>query len=175
MNDADFMLPALIERLTPEPPARARVSHPLYVEFLRRRIARRVTVADNGCWLWRGSLNRKGYGMMGAFRKKGAYAHRISYAVFIDEEPLPRGWTLDHLCRTRSCVNPFHLEAVPHGENVRRGNTGINWASRTHCNHGHPFDAENTGRRSDGTGRLCRTCRRESDRRAKARKRERAA
>jgi hypothetical protein len=34
---------------------------------------------------------------------------------------VPDGLTLDHLCRVRHCVNPDHLEPVPHLVNVDRG------------------------------------------------------
>lgn len=34
---------------------------------------------------------------------------------------IPEGFELDHLCRTRSCVRPDHLEPVTHAENMRRG------------------------------------------------------
>ena len=161
-------LPDLIVALTPAPPQRPRLSSPNYPELIRRKIARRVSVNDNGCWEWQGSLNPKGYGRMGAFGTKSVGAHIVSYAVFVDESPAPAGWSIDHLCSNRRCVNPDHLERVPHAENVRRGNTGITWSSRTHCSHGHEFTAENTGQRSDGTGRLCKKCRRESDRRRRA-------
>lgn len=162
-------LPALIRSVTPEPPMRSSLSDPDYPEILRRRISRRVVVNSNGCWVWQGSLNRKGYGMMGAFGNKGAYAHRVSFTVFTEESPLPDGWTLDHLCRNRACVNFDHLEAVPHGVNVRRGDTGIIYASRTHCKNGHEFAPENTFDRGR-EGRGCRACRREADRRYKARR-----
>ena len=169
MNDTDYLFSIL--RDTPEPPARSRISDPDYREILRRRIVHRVEIDENGCWQWLGCLNYKGYGMIGAFRHKGAYAHRISYAVFVDATPLPDGWTLDHLCRNRGCVNPKHLEAVPHGENVRRGNTGITWSSRTHCANGHEFSPENTYDRGGTAGRGCRICRRERTARHQARKR----
>lgn len=63
---------------------------------------------------------------------------------------------LDHLCSNRSCVNGDHLEDAPHEVNVRRGRGGENWAAKTHCPQGHPYDEENTnlyqGRR------YCRKC-----------------
>jgi DNA gyrase/topoisomerase IV subunit A len=35
---------------------------------------------------------------------------------------------IDHLCKQKDCVNPDHLEPVPHVENLRRGpRTILNW------------------------------------------------
>lgn len=47
------------------------------------------------------------------------YAHRHAYRDHVG--PIPPGFTIDHLCRNRACVNPEHLEAVARGENCRRG------------------------------------------------------
>ena len=42
-------------------------------------------------------------------------------AVFEEyREKIPEGMTLDHLCRTRNCVNPAHMEVVTLAENNRR-------------------------------------------------------
>jgi hypothetical protein len=35
--------------------------------------------------------------------------------------PIPADLEIDHLCRTRHCANPRHMEAVTHLENMRRG------------------------------------------------------
>lgn len=43
--------------------------------------------------------------------------------------------------------------------------------AKTKCDHGHLFDAGNTYRYPGGVGRGCRVCRREAQRRYKARKR----
>ena len=84
-----------------------------------------VPEPNSGCWLWLGILNNKGYGRFNAKYdgKKGQrYAHRVSYAHY--KGLIPKELELDHLCRTPCCVNPEHLEAVTHAENLRRGNKG---------------------------------------------------
>jgi hypothetical protein len=89
--------------------------------------------------------------------------------------PIPEGLHLDHLCRVPACVNPTHLEPVTPRENALRGETlpAAN-SLKTHCIHGHPFTAENTMPNTRG-GRKCRTCHRETQRRADQRKRSREA
>jgi hypothetical protein len=96
------------------------------------------------------------------------YCHRLSYEHFIG--PVPARRTLDHLCRVTACVNPRHLEPVPHRTNLLRGNTIVaNAAAKTHCPQGHPYDAANTV--MDQGKRRCLTCRRAYDRRRQPRRR----
>jgi hypothetical protein len=64
------------------------------------------------------------------------------------------GLEIDHLCAVAACVNPAHLEEVTHSENLKRY-----VASKTHCPHGHPYDAENTYYDANAW-RRCRECRR---------------
>ena len=108
------------------------------------------------CWLWTGP-QRNGYGSFtsGGVRR---YAHRYSFERIYGT--IPRRLELDHLCRKTLCVNPEHLEAVSHVENVRRGLAGkVNNPStqKTHCPHGHPYDLINTIFTNKGE-RVCRTC-----------------
>lgn len=110
---------------------------------------------NSGCWLWTGSLDAKGYG---SFWGVGAHlkAHRFWYEHLYG--PVPLGLELDHKCRVRCCVNPDHLEAVTHLENMRRGDN--HHRHKTHCRNGHPYDSVNTyAYRGE---RLCRECRRQS-------------
>jgi hypothetical protein len=118
-----------------------------------------IAVLPNGCWLWNGYKNNKGYGQF-KLRGKIYYAHRLSF--LLNKGEIESGLELDHLCKTPLCVNPDHLEAVTHQENMLRSNSvsGIA-AKKTHCTKGHPYDNINTYivHRKDGrVERHCRSC-----------------
>jgi HNH endonuclease len=87
-----------------------------------------------GCWLWTGSLSTDGYGRILGDKKRGSAAHRVIYEMINGK--IPEGLEIDHLCGRRNCVNPEHLEAVTHKENVRRGAN----AQKPLCINGHEFD-----------------------------------
>ena len=101
----------------------------------------------NGCWLWTGRDNGKGYC---TFKLNGnnEYCHRFSYTIFVG--PIAEGLEIDHLCRVRRCCNPSHLEAVTPAVNQSRSllgaraNAGMYQKSKTHCPQGHAYTAENT-------------------------------
>lgn len=71
-----------------------------------------------GCWLWLGTKDEWGYGRFWDGTRPGL-AHRFSYTLA--GGVIPPKYVIDHLCRTASCVNPKHLDAVPHRENISRG------------------------------------------------------
>lgn len=106
--------------------------------------------APDGCWLWAAGQDGKGYGQF-YNGTKTVGAHRWAYEYLIAE--IPPGLHLDHLCRTTLCVNPWHLDPVPHAVNVQRGARSL----LTHCPQGHPYSPENTYRAARGD-RQCRKC-----------------
>lgn len=122
-----------------------------------------VGLSPAGCWLWTGHCFHTGYGCF-KIGERNCYAHRVAYELLAGV--IPEGLQLDHLCREKACVNPLHLEPVTASENKRRDRSRN--AEKTHCPHGHPFDAENTYVDARGW-RGCRACRQESKRRYRRR------
>ena len=94
-------------------------------------------------------------------------AHQLAYEAFIGS--VPTGLEVDHICRVRDCLNPFHLEAVTHRENVLRGQgRAARQARQTHCLRGHPLAGENLYYNARSRRRTCNTCRRLSVRTRRA-------
>ena len=86
--------------------------------MLARFVPKYIPEPNSGCWLWVAMLGSGGYGRF-KVGNKNVYAHRLSYEHHVGA--IPEGLDLDHLCRTRCCVNPTHLEPVTRKENIRRG------------------------------------------------------
>lgn len=127
---------------------------------LEERYKEMVRRGDNteSCWLWKGI--RKSSRQYPEFKINGRIikVHRWAYGHFV--KPIPEGLVVDHLCNSRMCCNPWHLEPKTTRENTMRGVSfsRIN-AEKTHCKHGHPFNEENTRyRKSPTSDRLTRVC-----------------
>ena len=109
-----------------------------------QRVLARIAITDTGygtpCWLFQGALTSVGYGNVGSRvddRNVHELAHRVVYAAAYG--PIPAGLQLDHLCGTKACVSPTHLESVSpleHGrrEQLRRTGRVSSWldASQDH-------------------------------------------
>jgi hypothetical protein len=112
------------------------------------------------CWIWTAATNGVGYGVLGRGGRGAGlvYAHRFSYQIH--RGAIPDGLELDHLCRNRGCVNPYHLEPVTRSENLRRSPVVGRYPRPTHCPQGHEMIGDNV-RISPAGGRVCRACCRE--------------
>lgn len=115
------------------------------------RIQRRIVDNDNDCWLW-DARRKDGYTQV-SYKGDKWLVHRLTYTLMVGE--IPEGLQIDHLCRTRHCVNPAHLEAVTPLENTSRS-LGNN--SKTCCPKGHEYTAENTINYDSRRHRECKTC-----------------
>lgn len=113
------------------------------------------TEKTEGCWLWHGATGSNGYGQM-QFGPRKQQAHRISYQLFVGE--IPANLTLDHICRRRNCVNPYHVRPMTMIENSRIGNR---FTALPSCHKGHIYIPENT--KLYRGYRVCRRCKREKD------------
>ena len=145
------------------------VMHPRHGKaFILSRIE---TIPESGCWVWSGRLTTPGYA---TYYLEGQYMNIHRYAYELWKGPIPEGLTIDHLCRVRCCVNPDHLEAVSHRENLLRGESpSARNHQKTHCFRGHLFDDVNTRFNKRGS-RDCRQCDRDDHNRAYKLKNERA-
>lgn len=119
-------------------------------------------ITESGCWIWLGTTDRKGYGYIwDSEQHRNRRAHRVSYELH--RGPIPVGLTLDHKCRVRPCVNPWHLRPATVEENIFAPGSLSPSAlekAQTHCKRGHPLSGENLhlGINPRNRARRFRTC-----------------
>jgi hypothetical protein len=129
-------------------PARRQGQHEVVSE-LDRFWLKTMPEPMSGCWLWIGNTSAQGYGTM-YFHGENTPAHRAAWQLH--RGPIGEGKEIDHLCKTRACVNPDHLRVI-----TKSANLATRDLVRTHCLNGHPLTDDNCYFERDG--RRCKTCR----------------
>jgi hypothetical protein len=68
------------------------------------------------CWLWRGAVDRDGYGTRSDWGRT-RHVHTIAWELS-NGRSLPSGYVVRHSCDVRVCINPAHLLLGTQQENI---------------------------------------------------------
>ena len=90
--------------------------------MLPQRYRKKIKIdKQRGCWLWQGEVTWNGYGRAW-FMNYRYVSHRLFYWLLVKDNFCLEDYKieLDHLCETRNCCNPRHMEKVKRQVNIKR-------------------------------------------------------
>jgi hypothetical protein len=115
-------------------------------KLIRYFLKRTIINEENGCWLYQGYLDAKGYAIVGV-EGNNYRLHRLSlylHGNFNLKSKLQAAHKRE--CKFKHCWNPNHIYAADQCDNmqdlVKTG--GHKEANKTHCPAGHQYSKENT-------------------------------
>jgi hypothetical protein len=88
----------------------------LAAQYVERFLSGIREVTADGCWLWGPTNPRKSHHQVQYARRRMG-AHVFSYWLFVGA--LAPGQQVNHTCRHAHCVQPGHLYAGSHAQNMR--------------------------------------------------------
>lgn len=90
-----------------------------FLERLERNVAPQ-TVNGKRCHVWTGATNSQGYPRINFWREGKVISFHVHdlFWTLKNKRPKPKGFTIDHTCNNRRCVED--LELIPHKKNIER-------------------------------------------------------